>query len=1442
MQTPFDLGNSFTRTAKSHRKSRSRPSRWNRLALEQLETRLTPTTYTVNLTTDANVAFGITAGQLDMGGEQTGPDAGDLRYCLSQANMTSGPNTIDFAVFPNSTIVLKQVLMIYNDVIIDGSTATNLTISGGGAVRPFFVLGGNVAIEDVTISDGLAQGGTGGNGNNGSGGGGAGMGGGLLIDGGTVSLYSVTFTGDQANGGAGGKVNSTNAVGGGGGAGGIGASAFSDGGGGGFLGDGGGQSTGSSGIPGLGGGGGFTGMGGDGSFTSGTAGGNGASIGGGGGGGDNAAGGMGSTDGGGNGIENGAGNGAGGGGGSSGFTDSSSGQNADSSDGGNGGFGGGGGGGDAEGGAGGDYGGGGGSLTAGGPGGFGGGGGGGRNSGGGPGGFGGGGGGSAGLVSGSGGQFGGQGGDDSSGGGGAGLGGAIFIRAGNLYLQNITFNDDSASGGAAGGAGADGGEGKGGAVFINTGATVIAVQALPSFSGDSATDAGTMNSNPQDNNDVYGTLGLDVATHFVVSGPPAVQSFSQWDFTITAEDASNQVVPGYSGYLNLTSTQDPNLVYSSGNPVNLTAVINSFDVAPKKTGVYTLTATDPANGNTGTSNDFTVTPGPATRFEVDAPPNATQGDSFTFTVTAQDLFNNTATAYSGTVSFSSTDGLAVLPTPSTLTNGVGTFSATLNTVGDQTITATDIPNDLSGTTGDIEVISFPTITGISPSSGPNTGGTFITITGSEFASGATVTIGGTVATNVVVVSSTEITATTPAGTTGPANVVETNPDSGTVTDTDAFTYISVPTIAGVSPSSGPNTGGTFITITGSEFASGATVTIGGTAATSVIVVSSTEITATTPAGVTGAADVVETNPDSGTVTDTDAFTYISVPTIAGVSPSSGPNTGGTSITITGTEFGIGATVTIGGTAATNVIVVSSTEITATTPAGATGAANVVETNPDAGGVTDTDGFTYISVPTITGVSPSSGPSAGGTSITITGTEFSSGATVTVGGTAATNVVVVSSTETTATTPAGATGAADVVETNPDSGTVTDTSGFTYTLAPTITSANSTTFTVGTSGSFMVTSTGFPTVSLTETGALPADVTFVDNGNGTATLSGIPQNLGAGPYTFSFTVTAHNSAGPDAPQPFTLTVDQAPAISSANNASDIVYSAGSFQVTATGFPTPALTLTGTLPNGVVFDPATGILSGTPNNPKSFGNFPLTITASNGIGADATQSFVLQVSGIPSYAVTPHERYIAQVYLDLLGRVVDESGMANWSGQLDVGVAASEVVLEIEQCSLNEYQTVVVEQLYQRYLRRPADATGLQTWVNFLDAGGTDEEVAANLIGSPEYFQNEGGGANSTFLKALYQDVLNRPIDANAQTFFSNQLSQGISREAVALSVLTSTESYEDVVDAYYMAYLRRAADLSGLDYYIGQFENGATDQEVIASILGSNEFIQNDVGH
>jgi hypothetical protein len=265
----------------------------------------------------------------------------------------------------------------------------------------------------------------------------------------------------------------------------------------------------------------------------------------------------------------------------------------------------------------------------------------------------------------------------------------------------------------------------------------------------------------------------------------------------------------------------------------------------------------------------------------------------------------------------------------------------------------------------------------------------------------------------------------------------------------AATANTAPFVSSIGPNSGPVAGGTPVTITGIDFAAGATVAFGGTSATNVTVVNNTTITATTPAGSAGGTAVTVTNVDGQSGSLTNAFIYIGQPTVSSVSPNNGSTLGGTAVTITGANFASGATVMFGNASATNVTVVNSTTITATTPPGSAGAVTVIVTNSGSQSGSLAKGFTYVVVqPTVTGVSPNNGPVAGGTAVTITGTNFATGAAVTFGTAAATNIVVVNSTTITATTPAGSAGAVAVkVTANGQSGTLAN--GFTYTAAAAI---------------------------------------------------------------------------------------------------------------------------------------------------------------------------------------------------------------------------------------------------------------------------------------------------------------------------------------------------------------------------------------------------------
>jgi len=176
------------------------------------------------------------------------------------------------------------------------------------------------------------------------------------------------------------------------------------------------------------------------------------------------------------------------------------------------------------------------------------------------------------------------------------------------------------------------------------------------------------------------------------------------------------------------------------------------------------------------------------------------------------------------------------------------------------------------------------------------------------------------------------------------------------------------------------------------------------------------------------------------------------------------------------------------------------------------------------------------------------------------------------------------------------------------------------------------FTTGQVNSVTIATTGFPAAALTESGTLPGGVTFIANGNGTATISGTPAAGTAGLVPYSFTITASNGIALTATETFKLTIDQPPVITRANNATFTVGKAGSFTITTTaGLPkTTTLSASGKLPSGVSFTAGsngTATLHGTPAAGTG-DSYTITLTAGNATGSQTTQTFTLNVDQAPT----------------------------------------------------------------------------------------------------------------------------------------------------------------------------------------------------------------------
>lgn len=353
-------------------------------------------------------------------------------------------------------------------------------------------------------------------------------------------------------------------------------------------------------------------------------------------------------------------------------------------------------------------------------------------------------------------------------------------------------------------------------------------------------------------------------------------------------------------------------------------------------------------------------------------------------------------------------------------NGVqigGVAATNQNRVSDTTVTATTAaapagPGNISiqNSAGDAAAVlangfTFvvtPTVTRVEPDGGP--GRVQVTIHGTDFEEGATVTFGGREATEVEVVSTTAIRCRTPIHPRQAADVVVRNPDGDPGTLNGGYTFRAFR----VEPSRGPVAGGTHVVIH-RWFPPEDTpdVSFDDDDAT---VNTLDPLDVTIPAHAAGQVDV---SVDDSTLQN--AFEYAA---IWKVEPSAGP--AGTTVDVYGAGFDHTTAVALDGNNAVVVNVVSATQIQVTAPAHVNGAVDVVVTNAGAG--TFASGYTYQAAPTVTAIEPVTGTNAGGTTVTITGTNFVEGATVNIGGSAANNVEVVSPTTIRATTPATLLGA------------------------------------------------------------------------------------------------------------------------------------------------------------------------------------------------------------------------------------------------------------------------------------------------------------------------------------------------------------------------------------------------------------------------------------
>jgi phospholipase C len=349
------------------------------------------------------------------------------------------------------------------------------------------------------------------------------------------------------------------------------------------------------------------------------------------------------------------------------------------------------------------------------------------------------------------------------------------------------------------------------------------------------------------------------------------------------------------------------------------------------------------------------------------------------------------------------------------------------------------------------------------------------------------------------------------------------------------------------------------------------------------------------------------------------------------------------------------------------------------------------------------------------------------------------------------------------------------------------------------------------------------------------VTVSENSTGVFSVSGTHTYAEEGNYPLGITIDEHgyflsalqsNAAVSDAPLSASGNpLQAAPAVSFSGAIATFTdpggaLPAGSYKAMVSwGDGTNVAAATIVFSNGVYIVSGTHIFA-TP------GKFTVNVTISDPGGSQSLTSALATIGD-------QNQRFVAQLYLDLLHRPVDSSGLGNWTGAIAAGDSRSSVAMQIE--SSPEYLTDIVSGYYQFFLHRAPDSGGLAADVAYLQAGHTEQQLETIFTGSAEYFSVRGGGTNAGFLNALYLDALNRPPDPSGLAHWEQLLNQGQSRAQVAAAIFASQEYDQDVVETEYLQFLHRPADTTGLAAFVNELEQGATIQSVIATIVGSNEY-------
>jgi hypothetical protein len=674
----------------------------------------------------------------------------------------------------------------------------------------------------------------------------------------------------------------------------------------------------------------------------------------------------------------------------------------------------------------------------------------------------------------------------------------------------------------------------------------------------------------------YGSSTVSSADHLTYSSAavPAVTSLATTSGTAAGGTLLTINGSGFTGATKVTFTKvqigpaplDPGGGTAAAFTVNSDSSISLYTPAAYP-ATYDITVTTFAGtSSTGSADQFTFNGAPSPSVTAVSPNSGTTPGGNTVVITGSHFLGATAVQFSGVHALSFT-----VSSDSSITAVVPPKAAGTVDVVVTTTSATSTAGAADHYTYTNLTAPAPAVTAVSPNSGATGGGRVVTITGTNFTGASAVKFGSTSA-SFTISSDTSITATAPSHSAGTVDItVTTNNGTSSTSAADQFTYLSTgaPIFSSLSPNSGTSNGGTSVTINGSNFTGATAVYFGSVLAPSFTVNSATRITATTPAEPLGTVDVTVVTPSGvTTLSNADHFTFnaAALPTVTSLNTSSGSTAGGTSVTITGTGFTAAIAVSFGDVPAPSFTVNSSTSITAVAPPQAADVIDVRVSNYTGSSPRSTaDRYTYTAAttPAVISLGTTSGSTAGGTSVIITGTNFTGASAVNFGGASATSYTVSSDTSITAVSPPEAAGTVDVTVTTP---TGTSASGsadqFTYTAAaaPTVTGLGTTSGSTGGGTSVAITGTGFTGATAVNFGGFSA-TSYTVNSDTSITAVSPPQ--AAGTVDVTVTTFAGTSATGSADR-YTYTAAAAPSVTSVAATSGSVNGGDLVAVLGSGF--------------------------------------------------------------------------------------------------------------------------------------------------------------------------------------------------------------------------------------------------------------------------------------